>query len=142
MARRRDIEEERADLRRLKDVPAGEAEPALACALQECVVALVERVAEVATHHSLKQLTPLILEMISLLRDRELLPHVAVARAIAKVGTEAASLVLRLRAELGGDEPELLGACYSGVLRIKDYRRLGRLGSSRASKTKPGPRRQ
>ena len=57
--------------------------------------------------------------MISLLHDRELLPRVAAARAITKLGIKAASLVLRLRAELGADEPELLGACYSGVLRIE-----------------------
>ncbi len=62
MTRRRDTKEERSALRRLEDVPAGEAEPALACALQDSVAGVAERAAEVATHHSLRQLTPLILE--------------------------------------------------------------------------------
>lgn len=41
------------------------------------------------------------------------------ARAIEQVGTDSAALLLRLRAELASDEPELLGACYSGVLAIE-----------------------
>jgi len=41
-------------------------------------------------------------------------------RAIEQLGSPSASLLLRLRAQLGGDEePEILGACYSGVLRIE-----------------------
>lgn len=40
-------------------------------------------------------------------------------RAIEQVGSAAASLLLRLRAEIGKDEPEVLGACYAGVLRIE-----------------------
>ena len=39
-------------------------------------------------------------------------------RAIEQVGSPSASLLLRLRAVLGRDEPEVLGACYGGILRI------------------------
>lgn len=39
-------------------------------------------------------------------------------RAIEQVGTPSASLLLRLRAVLGKDEPEVLGACYAGVLHL------------------------
>jgi hypothetical protein len=41
-----------------------------------------------------------------------------VVRAIEQVGSPAASLLLRLRAEIGRDEPEVLGACYAGVLEL------------------------
>ena len=199
MPRIRDVEEERLALRRLKEVPASEAETAVAHALGDSIAAIVERAAEVAAHHAMKKLAPVIVEaferllkegskadpqcsakialatalaafehsdpapflagmrhvqpegwgtptdtaaalrgicalgyvqcdvadidvlrrMIGLLNDKELLARIAAARAIAKVGTEAASLMLRLRAELGSDEPELLGACYSGVLSIE-----------------------
>jgi hypothetical protein len=41
-------------------------------------------------------------------------------RAVEQVGSSAASLLLRLRAQIGGDEePEILGGCYAGVLRIE-----------------------
>jgi hypothetical protein len=40
-------------------------------------------------------------------------------RAIEQVGSPPAALLLRLRAVLGADEPEVLGACYSGVLRLE-----------------------
>jgi hypothetical protein len=41
-------------------------------------------------------------------------------RAIEQVGSPSASLLLRLRAQVRGDEePEILGACYAGVLRIE-----------------------
>jgi HEAT repeat protein len=42
--------------------------------------------------------------------------------AIEQLGSPAASLLLRLRAQLDGgkpEEPEILGACYAGVLRIE-----------------------
>jgi hypothetical protein len=57
--------------------------------------------------------------VIPLLADKVLFVRVSAARAIEQVGTEAASLILRLRAELGSDSPELLGACYSGVVRLE-----------------------
>ena len=39
-------------------------------------------------------------------------------RAIEQMGSEAAALMLRLRAEVGHDEPEVLGACYAAVLNL------------------------
>lgn len=40
-------------------------------------------------------------------------------RAVEQVGSPAASLLLRFRTLMGGDEPEILGGCYAGVLRIE-----------------------
>jgi hypothetical protein len=37
-------------------------------------------------------------------------------RALEQLGSPAAALLLRLRAPAGGDEPEILGACYAAVL--------------------------
>jgi hypothetical protein len=47
-----------------------------------------------------------------------------VVRAIEQVGSPAASLLLRLRAVLGADEPEVLGACYGGILRLEGVRAI------------------
>jgi hypothetical protein len=63
-------------------------------------------------HDVLKHLLPL-------LADKQLPVRVNAARAVEQIGSDAAALLLRLRAELGSDEPELLGACYSGVLRLE-----------------------
>jgi hypothetical protein len=57
--------------------------------------------------------------LLPLFADRELPVRVNAARAVEQIGTEASMLLLRLRAELASDEPELLGACYSGVLRLE-----------------------
>jgi HEAT repeat protein len=40
------------------------------------------------------------------------------ARAIGRIGSTSAALVLRLRASLRGEEPEVLGACFSALLSI------------------------
>jgi hypothetical protein len=40
-------------------------------------------------------------------------------RALDQIGSPACSLLLRLRAQVGGDEPEILRACYAAVLRIE-----------------------
>jgi len=40
-------------------------------------------------------------------------------RALEQIGSPACSLLLRLRAQIGADEPEILGACYAAVLRIE-----------------------
>ena len=47
-----------------------------------------------------------------------------VARAVEQIGSPSASLLLRLRANLGKDEEEVLGACYAGVLRIEGPRAI------------------
>ena len=76
-----------------------------------CALALVQ-CREVNSHRVLTHLTPL-------LADKELPVRVNAARAIEQVGTDSAALLLRLRAELASDGPELLGACYSGVLALE-----------------------
>ncbi len=57
--------------------------------------------------------------LVELLADSDKSVRVEVARAIEQIGSPSASLLLRLRAVLGSDEPEVLGACYGGVLRIE-----------------------
>jgi HEAT repeat protein len=54
-----------------------------------------------------------------LFADKELPVRVNAARAVEQIGSDSAMLLLRLRAELARDEPELLGACYSGVLHLE-----------------------
>jgi hypothetical protein len=76
-----------------------------------CALALVQ-CREVNSHRVLMHLTPLF-------ADKELSVRVNAARAVEQVGTDSAALLLRLRAELACDEPELLGACYSGVLALE-----------------------
>ena len=76
-----------------------------------CALGLVQ-CREVNSHRVLTHLTPL-------LADKELTVRVNAARAIEQVGTDSAALLLRLRAELASDGPELLGACYSGVLALE-----------------------
>ena len=61
----------------------------------------------------------LLAHLIDLLADKDKAVRVEVVRAIDQVGSPSASLLLRLRAALGNDEPEVLGACYSGVLHIE-----------------------
>lgn len=54
-----------------------------------------------------------------LFADKDLPVQVNAARAVEQVGSDSAMLLLRLRAELASGEPELLGACYSGVLHLE-----------------------
>ncbi len=71
----------------------------------------------------------LLAHLVELLADKDKTVRVEVVRAIEQVGSTSASLLLRLRAVLGSagpdsdkpgsDEPEVLGACYSGVLRVE-----------------------
>jgi hypothetical protein len=76
-----------------------------------CALALVQ-CRELNSHRVLTLLTPLF-------ADKELSVQVNVVRAVEQVGTDSAALLLRLRAELGSDAPELLSACYSGVLALE-----------------------
>jgi HEAT repeat protein len=62
--------------------------------------------------------------LVELLADSDKAVRVEVARAIEQIGSPSASLLLRLRAVLGSDEPEVLGACYGGVLRIEGARAI------------------
>ena len=76
-----------------------------------CAVALVQ-CRSLSNTQVLTHLTPLF-------ADKQLSVRVNAARAVEQIGTDASALLLRLRAELASDEPELLGACYSGVLRLE-----------------------
>ncbi len=57
--------------------------------------------------------------LVDLLADADKTVRAEVVRAIEQVASPAASLLLRARATLGKDEPEVLGACYAGVLRLE-----------------------
>jgi hypothetical protein len=67
--------------------------------------------------------------LIELLADKDKTVRTEVVRGIEQIGSPSASLLLRLRAVLasdrpGADEPEVLGACYSGILRIEGVRAI------------------
>jgi len=57
--------------------------------------------------------------LMELCADKDKSVRVAAVRAIEHVGSPSAALLLRLKAILAADEPEVLGACYSGVLNIE-----------------------
>lgn len=73
----------------------------------------------------------LLTHLIELLADKDKSVRAEVVRAIEQAGSPSAALLLRLRAILGSspnsrkpgeqpeEEPEVLGACYSGILRIE-----------------------
>jgi HEAT repeat protein len=61
----------------------------------------------------------LLAHLVELFSDKDKSVRIEAARAIEQVGSPSAALLLRLRAVLGADEPEVLGACYSGILRIE-----------------------
>jgi HEAT repeat protein len=61
----------------------------------------------------------LLAHLIDLFADKDKTVRAEVARAVEQVGSPPASLLLRLRATLAHDEPEVLGACYSGILRLE-----------------------
>lgn len=82
-----------------------------------CALALVQ-CRELNSHRLLIHLVPL-------LADKELPVRVNAVRAIEQVGTDSAALLLRLLAELATDAPEVLGACYSGVLAIEGSSAIG-----------------
>jgi HEAT repeat protein len=60
----------------------------------------------------------LLSHLLDLLADQDKAVRAEVVRAIEQVGSPSASLLLRVRAVLGNDEPEVLGACYAGILSI------------------------
>ena len=60
----------------------------------------------------------LLAHLLELFADKDKSVRAEAARAVEQVGSPAAGLLLRLRAVLGNDEPEVLGACYGGILRI------------------------
>jgi HEAT repeat protein len=71
----------------------------------------------------------LLAHLVELLADKDKMVRVEVVRGIEQVGSTSASLLLRLLAVLGSDksaadEPEVLGACYGGILRIEGVRAI------------------
>ena len=66
--------------------------------------------------------TDLLRHLIDLLADTDKTARTDAVRALEQIGSPAASLLLRLRAQINGgdpEEPEILGACYAAVLRIE-----------------------
>jgi HEAT repeat protein len=61
----------------------------------------------------------LLLCLMELLVDKDKSVRVEAVRAIEQVGSRPAAMLLRLRALLASDEPEVLGACCGGILRIE-----------------------
>jgi HEAT repeat protein len=70
----------------------------------------------------------LLAHLIDLFADTEKTVRAEVARAIEQAGSPSASLLLRLRATLAHDEPEVLGACYSGILRLEGVSAIAWVG--------------
>ena len=61
----------------------------------------------------------LLKHLIDLFADDDKSVRTEAARAIEQVGSPSAASLLRLRSVLAKDEPEVLGACYSGILRME-----------------------
>src|SRR6202451_1609678 len=61
----------------------------------------------------------LLTHLIDLFADKEKSVRVAAIGAVANVGSPSSALLLRLKATVGEDEPEVLGACHSGVLQLE-----------------------
>jgi hypothetical protein len=68
--------------------------------------------------------TDLLAHLTDLVADKDKAVRLEIMRAIEQVGSPAASLLLRLRAVLGSDEPEVMGACYGGILRLEGVRAI------------------
>ena len=75
----------------------------------------------------------LLAHLLELLGDTDKGVRREVVRAIEQVGSSSAVLLLRLRAVLGADEPEVLGACYSGILCIEGLSAIPWVGRFLAS---------
>ncbi|MFZ1083455.1 MAG: HEAT repeat domain-containing protein [Terracidiphilus sp.] len=63
--------------------------------------------------------TDLLSLLLEPLTDSDKTVRIEAARALGQVGGTSAALVLRLRALLGKDEPEVLGAVYSALLAVE-----------------------
>jgi HEAT repeat protein len=86
----------------------------------ECAVALVQC-------RSLPD-AELLARLVDLFGDKEKSARAAAAQAIAQVGSLSSALLLRLKAIVGNDEPEVLGACYTGILRLEGPRAIPWIG--------------
>jgi HEAT repeat protein len=70
----------------------------------------------------------LLAHLLELVADNDKAVRAEIVRAIEQVGSNSASLLLRMRALIGNDEPEVLGACYSGVLHLEGVRAIPWVG--------------
>jgi HEAT repeat protein len=68
--------------------------------------------------------TELLTFLIERFNDTDKFVRMEVIRAVEQVGSSTAALLLRLKAVLAGDEPEVLGACYNAILRIEGTRAI------------------
>jgi HEAT repeat protein len=66
----------------------------------------------------------LLAHLVELVADKDKTVRAEVVRAIELVNSTAAALLLRMRATIGNDEPEVLGTCYGGVLRIEGIKAI------------------
>lgn len=76
-----------------------------------CALALVQC-------RSVSNTDPLV-HLVDLLGDKEKVVRQEVVRAIEQVGAAPAALLLRIKAVVGADEPEIMGAVYSGILHLE-----------------------
>jgi HEAT repeat protein len=58
-------------------------------------------------------------ELVDLLVDPEWQARAGAVRAIATAGSEAAALLLRLKAHIGDKEPDVMADCFSGLLAVE-----------------------
>jgi HEAT repeat protein len=79
----------------------------------------------------------LLAHLVELMGDKDKSVRAEATRAIEQVGSPSAALLLRLRATLGNDEPEVLGACYGGILRIEGVSALPWIGRFLATADDP-----
>jgi HEAT repeat protein len=63
--------------------------------------------------------TEILNHLLELFSDTDKSVRVEAVRALEQIGSPCSVLLLRLRAILASDEPEVLGACYGGILRIE-----------------------
>jgi len=66
----------------------------------------------------------LLTHLVELFKDEDKSVRAEAVRAVEQVGSNTAVLLLRLRAILGSDEPEVLGACYSGIIRLEGIKAI------------------
>ena len=66
-------------------------------------------------------------ELVDLLGDPEKTARAGAARAIAHGRSQASELLLRLKIGLGDSEPEVLGECFAGLLRIDPHGGIERI---------------
>ena len=67
-------------------------------------------------------------ELVDLLGDREKTARAGAARAIAHGGGQTRELLLRLKIDLGDDQPEVLGECFAGLIRLNPGSAIARIG--------------